>query len=249
MRNGARFFRPRNFALGFGMYFIIVAFSAWTFASGLQGPWYGADLSRWLYTSYLLSSAILLVGLALLAFRIQASFDRRVVDVNDRIAELRDDPVVPRSLAVPAIAAGPASRAREADLDATVAGLVLLEQEAEAIVETGDMMSIVVESVSERTRTSDHEEDRLQRRRESMRVRQEYIMKFLSGPGVASASILAVSGALLPGTEAFLQSYHQVNTAILLAIAYSWPGIGAYIVASLYALFGALKTEQKKATS
>src|SRR5437660_1290817 len=60
----ARQLRPRVLAVGFGIYFAIIGIGSWQFAQSLPGPWYPADITRWVYTTYMLVAAIFLVGLA-----------------------------------------------------------------------------------------------------------------------------------------------------------------------------------------
>jgi len=45
--------------------------------------------------------------------------------------------------------------------------------------------------------------------------------------------ILGISGAMLPAADGMLQSYHQLNTALILGIGYGWLGVGAYFAAAL----------------
>src|SRR5256885_6945040 len=78
----ARQLRPRVLAVGFGIYFAIIAIGSWQFAQSLPGPWYGADITRWVYTTYMLVAAIFLVGLAGLGLSIRASFSRQLREVD-----------------------------------------------------------------------------------------------------------------------------------------------------------------------
>src|SRR2546430_6433944 len=81
----ARQLRPRVLAVGFGIYFAIIAIGSWQFAQSLPGPWYGADITRWVYTTYMLVAAIFLVGLAGLGLSIRASFSRQLREVDGRL--------------------------------------------------------------------------------------------------------------------------------------------------------------------
>ena len=74
----ARQLRPRVLAVGFGIYFAIIAIASWQFAQSLPGPWYDAPITRWVYTTYMLVAAIVLVGLAGLGLSI--SFARSIRD-------------------------------------------------------------------------------------------------------------------------------------------------------------------------
>jgi hypothetical protein len=173
---------PRVLAVVFAAYLGVVNAGAWTFASGLTGPWYDDEGSRWAYATYAVASAVFLVGLANLSYRIARSLDRAM-------------------------------------------------QETEALIES---------------RNGGRTDEALMRRREGIRLRQEHLGRILLGPAAASALILGVSAALLPGTGSFLQRNYQLNAALILGFAYSWPGIGAYVAVAMYALTGALRAERKR---
>src|SRR3972149_6732533 len=80
-------YRPRVLACVFGAYFAIVMLASWMFASTLQQPWFGAELSRWVYMSFIVASAVFLCGTGLLAFKIQEAFEGRVRTVNRQLGK------------------------------------------------------------------------------------------------------------------------------------------------------------------
>src|SRR6267378_5131279 len=85
----ARQLRPRILAVGFGVYFAIIGIGSWQFAQGLPPPpWYGVDITRWIYTTYMLVAAIFLVGLAGLGLSIRASFSRQIREVDARLGSV-----------------------------------------------------------------------------------------------------------------------------------------------------------------
>lgn len=247
MRDVRRIIRPRTFAALFGGYFAAVGVASWTFASGLSFAWYPPDLSRWVYSTYFVGSAVLLLGLTVIGYVVQSAFDRRAREVNERIQETRaQGSVVPpelQILASPSDVAG----AEPDDIETTMTELVRLESDVapEGEADMGETMVLLQSQRAEAVALSTQDR-RLLRRRESLKLRQEFIVKFLAGPAVSASVILSVSGMLLPGADGFLQTYHQLNTALVLGFAYSWPGIGAYLVASILALLGSLRTERKK---
>jgi len=77
----------------FGTYFVVIAFGAWWFASGLDTVWYDEATSRWVYTAFLIASAMFLVGLANLSFRVMRTLEDRMRDVEDQISANPDGPV------------------------------------------------------------------------------------------------------------------------------------------------------------
>src|SRR5256886_9319773 len=74
----ARSVRPRTLAIAFGIYFLVIAYFAWTFGKDQTDIWYPADITRWIYTTYMLVSAIFLVGHGGLAVTIRRSFTRQI---------------------------------------------------------------------------------------------------------------------------------------------------------------------------
>ncbi|MGQ0796951.1 MAG: hypothetical protein ACT4OI_03685, partial [Methanobacteriota archaeon] len=204
---------------------------------------------RWVYATYFLGSAVFLLGLAVIGYVVQSAFDRRVRDVNSQIQEARTQTfdlapeIRVRAPAVEIVGRGPD------DDDATITELVRLESDLSRGLSDGGETLVLLESRQADAVAASASQDRLVRQRESLRLRQEFIVRFLGGPAVAASVVLSVSGALLPGSDAFLQTYHQVNTAFVLGFAYSWPGIGAYVVASIWALVSSLRTERKKSVA
>ena len=55
----------------------------------------------------------------------------------------------------------------------------------------------------------------------------------LLGPTVPAALFAAISAALLPASEGFLQTNFAINTFVILVFAYGWGGLIAYAVASI----------------
>jgi hypothetical protein len=59
------------------------------------------------------------------------------------------------------------------------------------------------------------------------------VRSYVAGPAALAILFLAISGAMLPGTGGFLQTYHQLNTTLILGIGYGWAGLGAYTIAAI----------------
>src|SRR6059036_1888504 len=79
--------RPRTLAIIFGAFFAVVGYFAWTFAAALPPPgWFPADITRWIYTTYMLVAAIFLVGLGGLALSIRRSFARQIRELEAKFA-------------------------------------------------------------------------------------------------------------------------------------------------------------------
>src|SRR5438093_12731391 len=84
----AKRIRPAVLAAGFGMYFLVVGAIAWQFAQGLPNPWYPPDITRWVYTTYMLVAAIFVVGLGGLGLSIRSSFSRQIREVDARLGSM-----------------------------------------------------------------------------------------------------------------------------------------------------------------
>src|SRR6266566_3709459 len=81
----AKGLRPRSLAAGFGVYFLVIAFIAWGYAQS-QGLWFPAEITRWVYTTYMLVAAIFLVGLGGLGVAVRRSFTRQIHELDRRSA-------------------------------------------------------------------------------------------------------------------------------------------------------------------
>src|SRR3972149_7503324 len=80
----ARTIRPRALGAAFGVFFAVIALVAWNFASGLPTPWYGSELSRWIYTTNMVVAAIFLMGLGDLGLSLRKSFNRQIRELERR---------------------------------------------------------------------------------------------------------------------------------------------------------------------
>src|SRR3989304_1307097 len=80
--------RPRTLAGGFGAFFLVMAFGTWYFTSSLTTPWYGPDLSRWVYMAYLVAGTILLAASGAVAVLRSQFLDRRIIELNEQIEAL-----------------------------------------------------------------------------------------------------------------------------------------------------------------
>src|SRR5438128_8902742 len=82
----ANLMRPRTLSIIFGAFFAVVAYFAWTFASSqTTTPWFPANITRWIYTTYMFVAAIFLIGLGGLAVSIRRSFARQIRDLEGKL--------------------------------------------------------------------------------------------------------------------------------------------------------------------
>src|SRR3972149_4656543 len=80
--------RPRTLAGGFGAFFLVMAFGTWYFPSPPTTPWYGPDLSRWVYMAYLVAGTVLLAASGAVAVMRSQFLDRRIIELNEQIEAL-----------------------------------------------------------------------------------------------------------------------------------------------------------------
>lgn len=239
----ANLLRPRVLAGIFGAYFLIIALGAWLQASSLATPWYDADLSRWVYLAYLVAAAALLAGSGLIAVVRTQYVAQRIAEVGEAIEAAGASHAEPASAEVvseelpPPLPEEPMAAQADKDIDDLLESLSEMETsaqvaaEVEAVEGPGPAEAEAMVAAPEGKAAGS-----LVRKRERLKAMRKAILPFLAGPIAGSLVILGVSAAMLPGVEGMLQSYHRLNTAIVLGFAYGWAGLGAYFAAAVAGL-------------
>lgn len=230
--------RPRTLAAIFGVFFILVGVAAWQWAQGAGSEWvYGPDLSRWIYTTYMLVGAVFLLGVGGLGLSIRSSFARQIRELEGRLgAMVRGStdalpPPLPDTMNV--------RDTVDRDIDELLESLSEVEATAAREAQRIDQYEPAAAAPMEM------EESNLAEKRERLVRRRRFLGRFLFGPAIVAAMILGISGMMLPGADAFAQNFHQLNTALILGIGYSWTGVGLYIAATVYALVGGGSSESR----
>ena len=231
----ARQLRPRVLAAGFGIYFAVIGLASWQFAQGLPAPWYPADITRWIYTTYMLVAAIFLVGLAGLGLSIRASFSRQIREVDARLGA-----VVRQSSqeALPPPLPEPQSNLRDTvdrDIDELLESLSEVEATASREAQAMDANP---SAGGGRSSGGNEDDTKIGSKRQRLMQRRKFLGRYLIGPGVIASLILGLSGVMLPGADGFAQFNHRLNTALILGIGYSWVGVGWYVALTVYGLVG-----------
>ena len=224
--------RPRTLAIIFGVFFALVAYFAWTFAAGLPPPgWFPADITRWIYTTYMLVAAIFLIGLGGLALSIRRSFARQIRELEGRLQRGSSNPgfdAMPPPLPDTTTSRDHVDR----DIDELLESLSEVEASAARDARAMEMEPGGVHDVP----TIEATDRDIAVRRTRLIQRQKLLGRFIIGPAAAAAFILGVSGMILPGADGFAQSQFVFNAALILGMSYSWIGVGAYIAATVAAL-------------
>ncbi|MFQ5919560.1 MAG: hypothetical protein ACE5I4_05885 [Thermoplasmata archaeon] len=60
---------------------------------------------------------------------------------------------------------------------------------------------------------------------------------WLAGPALVAVVFMAISAILLPAVDIYLVSDFQLNTTVILALSYSWAGLGVYTLVSAVLLW------------
>lgn len=232
----ARAPRPRTLAAGFGAFFVVIALASWGFAGNLLTPWFASDLSRWIYTSYMLVAAIFLVGLGGMGLSIRKSFGRQLRDLDRNIGMAGND--VPMETLPPPLPESAGRDHVDRDIDE------LLESLTEIEVTTSEEAAVMEQEAESAGLASSDSTAAAQRER--LARRQKYLGRYLLGPGLVAGIILGFSGIMMPGVDGFAQTNFRLNTALILGISYSWIAVGAYVAATIYALVSAKDERRRK---
>lgn len=236
---------PTLLAAGFGSYFAIVMVLAWILMSRPSGWSYDPDMSRWAYSVYLVASAIFLAGLGILAFQVQSLFERRIREVNRQLGSLFWDW---------------SPKAESEDSDDVLSSKEPDERDLDEMLETvGEAQTREVHEVLLRSSYEAAEEDapveialvtvaqpELLHRRQALERRAMHVTKFFPGPMVLAVGVLGFSAAMLPGVEATMPTFQQLNSALILGFAYGWVGLAGYFAASAFAIIGSLHPGRKR---
>jgi hypothetical protein len=227
--------------LGFGIYFLVVGLYAWQFGNAQPNPWYPADITRWVYTTYMLVGAVFLVGLGGLGLSIRASFSRQIREVDARLGSMVRQSSA-ETLPPPLTDASPNVRDTvDRDIDELLESLSEVEASA-----TREVQAMDARSSRGGSSYGDEDDTKLGGKRQRLMARRKFLGRYLIGPGVVVAMILGISGMMLPGADGFAQYNHHLNTALILGIGYSWVGVGWYIALTVFALVGGRDSGRRK---
>src|SRR5881396_1705936 len=213
----ANLMRPRTLSIIFGGFFAVVAYFAWTFANAqTTTPWFPANISRWIYTTYMFVAAIFLIGLGGLAVSIRRSFARQIRDLEGKLQ--RGSSHNPGSNALPPpLPDTTTSRDHvDRDIDELLESLSEVEASAARDARAMEMEPAGIPEVP----TIEATDREIAVRRSRLIQRQKLLGRFIVGPAAASALILGASGMMLPGADTFAQNQFVLNAALILGMRY-----------------------------
>src|SRR5207247_1093711 len=177
----------------------------------------------------MLVAAIFLVGLGGLGVSVRRSFTRQIHELDRRSAPSRNpgSEGLPPPLPETTVVRDHVDR----DIDELLESLSEIEQTTAQEAAAMDMgVSVAPAMVGPRDSATAAQRERLVQR-------SKQLGRFVLGPGLVAAIILGISGMMLPGSDTFAQAQgqFQLNTALILGMAYSWIGVGGHIAATVYA--------------
>jgi hypothetical protein len=213
---------PRSLAAAFGAYFVLIFLLAWYFSKDLATAWYQAEISQLVYFANIIAGALVVAGMAAGMLVRATSIERRIDAVEDAVGAPR-----PR-----AVRAGAPEAPVKDHVDRDIDDLLESLSEMEATTQQAEMEE-VVEAEPQPIAPLTIQEASVARARLEMKRRS--VRAYLTGPAVVGAVFLGISGAMLPGAGGFLQTYHQLNTTLILGMAYGWIGLGGYVISSVSA--------------
>ncbi len=226
--------RPSIVAAPFAILFAVIANLAWVTAASTSAPWFSPVVSLQVYTVSLIVATFLAVVLVLHGSSRVNALDLGVRRLDRRVALMRvassrtvsdarrrsvplpqelDDDLDDDSDVLPKGGPSMAARVEKEGHDALVE-LPAIVRTASASVRTEMLRSLVRERVG-------------------LREMRAQVRAAAAGPVLASLVFLAIAGPMLPGSDGFATSHYQLNTALILFLAYGVPALVAWSVIAL----------------
>jgi hypothetical protein len=226
--------RPSLVAVGFAVLFAVIANLSWATALTTTGPWFGVTVSLAVYAVAIALASLLAVVVVLHASARAASLESSLRRLDRRIALLR---AVPKERpAAESVHHVPVPRDRGAELGAELdafagtpsPGLLGLEREGHdtLVPLAGASRSATPEVKTEVLRL-------LVRERIALREARARVWTTAAGPVLLSVIFLALAGPMLPGADGFAAAHFQLNTTLVLFLAYGFAPLVAWAVLSL----------------
>jgi hypothetical protein len=227
--------RPSVLALAFGVLFAVIANLAWATAVTTTGPWYGSAVSLQVYSTAIVVAGLLASVLALFAALRVSAAESTLRDLDRQIAVVRAQPAVVRGpVRWPSGLTSTGDRTgggnAEADVSSDPASrtaTVLEKQGHDTLVDLTDL----VQSASSRPRTGILQA--LVRERIATREARAQLWWTAFGPVLMSVIFLAIAAPMLPGSDGFAAAHYQLNTALILFLAYGLAPLLAWTLISL----------------
>lgn len=224
--NGMTLHRSILISLLFVGALAVVAQLAWTTAGGTSGSWFSSEVSRDVFSTTLVAGTVLVAVLGGLASSQSAAASREARSLDLRLALVRG------GLATSAAGGIDIDRDIEETLDEILGGtgegaapVVTVDREAHdtLVVATAESRSLRQEVVARE----------ISRMRAALTHASRRIWGAVAGPMSVGLLFLGIAGAMLPGSEGFLQTQYVLNTALILFLGYGWPILVGYTAVAL----------------
>jgi len=236
-----RVLRPRTLSAVFGAYFLLMAVVAW-YSGQTLGYHYTVDVTRFSFMVFLIAGAIFVVGVGFAAVLSARSLDARIERLEGTVEpaatsfeEVVIEETVPDEVPPP-LDETPETQGDhvDRDIDELLVSLQEMEEDAGTTEEAAEVEAPAPASrpVSRTVQPRPVGALADTRRLTMLRKKRDGLAAYFAGPALASIGVLGISAAMLPGSDGFLQTYFQLNTSLLLGLAYTFVGIGAYVAAS-----------------
>lgn len=214
--------RSASIAFAFTVLFGLIAILARAVALTTNGPWFSPSISLQMYSVTLLGSVVVALGVVALASSRASHLDEALLSMEIRLATLsRETGVDSRSLLD-----SPASNSRKPAQDiASVLDLLDAGEDTALDADPGGHDSLVeVHQVAPAapTRTVTELQWDLVSQYRAVQTARERVWIAVAGPLIVSFVFLSISAAMLPGSDGFAQTNFQLNTTLILILAYGW---------------------------
>ncbi len=221
---GAPKIRAKHLAAGFAVYFLFIIYLVWETARGTTGPWFDPASTQIIYQTNLVAGAVLLAGLLI----VSATAGRKTLIA--RGAGSNSEVSYPSAGDSQPAGEGEGEDPRmSVEVSEVQSDIQWLDREIEN--EFKSLFQTLQAPEPEGAVTS-HASGSPSLRLVSVSDSSTFVA--VVGPAILAMSYLAVSAILLPGAGTFLTTNFQLNTAVILALSYGWPGLGVYTLLSVY---------------
>lgn len=215
----------------FSVLIVAIVDLAWAVAVGTSGPWFSPGVSFQVYSVSLVLGSFLTFALAAIASARVARLDDVVRVIDERLEAFQSLHEVQSVLG---LGEDPTRYdPTEAEVDR-----IAYAPDTESLLEVHPTSAeVVMQSPAERAAGA-RDQSKMTRRllaaRRSILAERGRAWPAAIGPICVSIIFVAISGAMLPGSEGFAQRQYQLNTTLILLLGYGWWPLLAWAVAALF---------------
>ncbi len=226
-------YRSTSITFSFAVVFLLIAILARATALTTQAPWFSPDISAQFYGVTLLTASLLAFGLAALAFVRVGHFDAALRGLDSQLVGMQR--MLKETLSADE---RPSGLSAQSSVDEVLAHLETVGGGTRASGKVGHDAIFEVPSVVQGTHLEEKRAvwEELQKMRARLLSVQDRVWPGVVGPISLAILFVAVSSMMLPGVEGFLVANHQLNTMLILMLAYAWWLLVAWAVVAVAVL-------------